>query len=114
MVWFHLKRRRAKEAKSKIVTWVKPKKHIYKRFIPPSYEQELHPKITSLNQENLKVEEYIREFEQLQMSIGLDKEPKLKIIRFIKGLCPSIANKVNLQPYLPFDDVCRLAIKVEK
>ena len=67
-----------------------------------------------LNQENLKVEEYIREFEQLQMTTGLDEEPELKITRFIKGLLPSIANKVDLQPYLSFDDVCHLAIKVEK
>jgi len=34
--------------------------------------------------------------------------------RFIKGLSPSIANKVDLQVCLPFDDVCHLAIKVEK
>jgi len=48
------------------------------------------------------------------MRIGLDEKPELKIIRFIKGLCPSIASKVELQPYLSFDDVCHLAIKVEK
>jgi len=52
--------------------------------------------ITSLNQENLKVEEYIREFEQLQMRVGLDEESKLKIVMFIKGLSPSIASQVEL------------------
>jgi len=34
-----------------------------KTFLPPSYKKELHLKITSLNQENLKVEENPREFE---------------------------------------------------
>jgi len=29
-------------------------------------------------------------------------------------LSPSITNKVDLQPYLSFDCVCHLAIKVEK
>ena len=48
------------------------------------------------------------------MRVGLDEEPELKIARFIKGLSPSIANKVDLRPYLSFDDVCHLAIKVEK
>ena len=70
--------------------------------------------ITSLNQENLKVEEYIREFEQLQIRVGLDEEPKLKIARFIKVLSLNIASKVELQPYLSFNDICHLAIKVQK
>jgi len=39
---------------------------------------------------------------------------KLKIARLIKGLFPSIANKVDLEPYLSFDDVCHLVVKVEK
>ena len=56
-----------------------------KRFLSSSYEQELYLKITSLNQENLKVEEYIREFKQLHKRVSLDEEPKLKIARFSKG-----------------------------
>ena len=64
-LWYeHLKKNRAREAKSKIKTWSKLKKHMEKRFLPP-YKQELYLEITSLNQGNLKVEEYIREFEQL-------------------------------------------------
>ena len=46
--------------------------------------------------------EYIREFEQLEMIIGLNKDNELTIARFIKGLSPSIGNKVELQPYLSF------------
>ena len=109
-----MKKSRAREAKSKIKTWSKLKKHIEKTFLPHSYKQELYLKITSLNLENLKVEEYIREFEQLQMTVGLDEEPELKMARFIKGLSPSIASKVELQPCISFDDVCHLGIKVEK
>jgi len=48
------------------------------------------------------------------MRVSLDEEPELKIARFIKGLSPTIANKVDLQPFLSFDDVCHLVIKVEK
>jgi len=48
------------------------------------------------------------------MRVSLDEELELKIARFIKGLCPGIAKKVDVQPYLSFDDVCHLAIKVGK
>ena len=85
-----------------------------KRFLPPSFKQELYLKITYLNSENLKVEEYIREHEQLQMRVGLDEEPELKIAILMKGLSSIIASKVDLQPYLSFEEVCHLTIKVEK
>jgi len=114
-LWYErLKKSRAREAKFKIKTWSKLKKHMDKRFLPPSYKQELYLKITSLNQENLKAEEYIREFKRLQMKVNLDEEPELKIARFIKGLSLSIVSKVELQPYLSFNNVHHLAIKVEK
>jgi len=102
------------KAKFKIKTWFKLKKHIEKRFLPPLYKQEVYLKITSLSQENLKVEESIREFGQLQMRVGLNEDVELKVVRFIRGLAPNIANKIDLQPYLFFDDVCHLSIKVKK
>jgi len=85
-----------------------------KKFLPPSYKQELYFKISTLSQENLWVEEYIREFEQHQMTVGLNDDNEHTIGRFIKGLSPSIAHKVELQPYLSFNDICHLAIKIEK
>jgi len=48
------------------------------------------------------------------MRVGLTEDSELTIARFIKGLSPSIAHKVELQPYLSFNDVCHLAIKIEK
>jgi len=112
--WYeHLKKSRVRKAKSKTKTWSKLKKYMDKRFLLLAYKQELYLKITSLNQENLKIEKYIKEFKQLQMRVGLDEEPELKIARFIKKLSSTIANKMDLLPYLSLDDVCPLAIKVE-
>jgi len=48
------------------------------------------------------------------MRVGLDEELELKIARFINELSLTIASNVELQPYLTFDDVCHLAIKIEK
>jgi len=60
------------------------------------------------------VEKYIHEFEQLQIRSGLEEEPNQIMARFLRGLDPSIAEKVDLQPYWSFEDVCKLATKVEK
>ena len=49
-LWYEtLKKNRARETKSKIKTWSKHKKHMEKRFLPPSYKQELYLKITTLS-----------------------------------------------------------------
>ena len=108
-MWYeNLKKKRARKANNK--TWSRLKRYIDKRFLLCSYKQELY----LISQENLKVKEYISEFEQLQLKVGLNKDDKLAIARFINRLSPSIANKVTLQLYLTFDDVCNLAIKVER
>ena len=36
------------------------------------------------------------------------------MVRFLNGLKPSIMEKVDIQHYWMFEDVCKLAIKVEK
>jgi len=65
-IWYkHLKNSMAREAKSKIKTLSMLKTHMEKIFLALSTKQELYLKITSISQENLKVEEYIKEFEQL-------------------------------------------------
>jgi len=59
-LWYEtLKKNRVRETKSKIKAWSKLKKHMKRRYLPPSYKQELYLKITTLSQENLKVDEYI-------------------------------------------------------
>ena len=68
-----MKKSWAREIKSKIKTWSKLKKHMKWRFLPLSYKQELYLRITYPSQANLKVEEYMWEFEQLQMRVGLIK-----------------------------------------
>ena len=102
------------EGKSKIKTWVKLKKHMDKRFLPATYKQELYLKVTSLQQGNMKVEEYIREFEQLQIIYNLREEPEQTIARFLMCLNPAILERVELQPFWTFEDACKLAVKVEK
>jgi len=67
-----------------------------KRFLPATYKQELYLKITSLQQGSIKVEEYIKELEQLQIRCSLREESKWTIVGFLKGLNPPILDKVGL------------------
>jgi len=46
-LWYeNLKRTRVLEGKSKIITWIKLKKHMDKRFLPTTYKQEHYWRVT--------------------------------------------------------------------
>ncbi|XP_074278613.1 uncharacterized protein LOC141602205 [Silene latifolia] len=114
-LWYeNLKKQRKRDKKSKIDTWEKLKKHLMRRFLPRDYEQENYLKLQSLSQENLSVAEYIKEFERMMIVCDLEEKEELRVARFIKGLIPSLASKVEVQIYNGFDDVCCLALKFEK
>ncbi|XP_074305943.1 uncharacterized protein LOC141641168 [Silene latifolia] len=114
-LWYeNLKKQRRREGKSKIETWNKLKKHLQKRFMPRDYEQEQYLKLTFLSQGNLSVTDYIKEFERLIMVCDLEEREEMQIARFIKGLSPSLAQRVEVQNFLDFNDVCKLALKFEK
>ncbi|XP_074314110.1 uncharacterized protein LOC141649315 [Silene latifolia] len=114
-LWYEsLKKQRKRDKKGKIDTWEKLKKHRMRRFLPRDYEQENYLKLQSLSQENLSVVEYIKEFERMTIVCDLEEKEVLRVARFIKGLTPSIAIRVEVQNYDGFDDVCHLALKFEK
>jgi len=102
----------SRKAKFKIKICSKLKKHVDKRFLCSLNNQKLYHD-TFLTEENLKVEECIREFKKLLMRVGLNEDSELTIARFIKGLSLNIANQVKLQPYLSFDNICNLIIKID-
>ncbi|XP_074265617.1 uncharacterized protein LOC141588060 [Silene latifolia] len=105
---------RRKEGKDKIESWIKLKKHLMRRFLPRDYEQDNYLKLQSLEQGSMSVTDYIKEFEKMSIVCDLEEKEKLRVARFIKGLTPAIATKVEIQNYDGFSDVCRLALKFEK
>ncbi|KAK9740732.1 hypothetical protein RND81_03G056500 [Saponaria officinalis] len=114
-LWYeNLKKQRKRDKKGKLDTWAKLKKHLMRRFLPKDFEQENYLKLQALTQDNMSVAEYIKEFEKMTIVCDLEEKEELKIARFIKGLIPSIANRVEVQIYNGFDEVCRLAQKFEK
>ena len=112
--WEHLKRKRAQERKHKIDSWDKMKRLLHKKFLPVNHRQDAFLEYHALKQGTLTVEEYILEFERLRMRCGTDEEEEQVIARFLGGLRSDIADAVQLTQYYSFDDVCRLASRVEK
>ncbi|PWA60613.1 reverse transcriptase domain-containing protein [Artemisia annua] len=112
--WEHLKRKRAQERKNKIDSWDKMKRLLQKKFLPVNHRQDAFLEYHALKQGTLTVAEYILEFERLRMRCGTDEEEERVIARFLGGLRSDIADTVQLTQYYSFDDVCRLASRVEK
>ena len=114
-LWFeNIKKQRAREGKRKINSWEKLKSLMNKRFLPESYKQDIYNRLYSLKQNNMSVGEYMREFEQLLLRGDIHEPQEQTVARFLNGLDPLIARKVELQTYFTLDDVFKLALKVEK
>ena len=60
------------------------------------------------------MEDYVAEFECLMMRCDIVEQEEQTIARFLGGLRYDICNVVQLQPYWTYNDVCKVALKVEK
>lgn len=114
-LWYeNLKGKRRRERKPKLESWESLKKRMKKRFLPSDYVQDMYLKLQAFKQNSLSVDEYINEFEWLNIMCDLEERTEHKIARFITGLERRIAKKVDLRPHWTFEEVCNMALKVEK
>ena len=112
--WENLIRQREQEGRSKIVTWDKMKRELKRKYLPDNYRQDIFLKIHNFRQKEMTVAEYTAEFDHLMLKGELTEPEKQTIVRYLGGLMYEISNVVQLQPYWIFNDVCKLALKVEK
>ena len=112
--WEHLKKQRVRDGKTKICTWEKMKKELRRKFLPDNYKQDVFLKFHNFKQGSLPVEDYMTEFENLMMRCEVVEPEEQTIARFLGGLKEEISDVVNLQPFWTYQDVCKLALKVEK
>ncbi|KAJ0522028.1 putative nucleotidyltransferase, Ribonuclease H [Helianthus annuus] len=112
--WEHLKRKRLQEGKSRVESWEKMKRLLHKKFLPVNHRQDAFLEYHGLKQGSLSVSDFILEFERLRMRCGADEDEEQVIARFLGSLRTDISEVIQLHPYYCFDDVCRLASKVEK
>ncbi|KAF8387579.1 hypothetical protein HHK36_026233 [Tetracentron sinense] len=112
--WEQLKIRMEQMRKAKITTWDKMKKELRKKNLPENYLQEWYVKMYNFQQGNKSVDEYTKEFDLLMIRCGVVEPEEQTIARYLGGLRKEIHDVVTLQPYWTYDDVYKLAIKVEK
>ena len=60
------------------------------------------------------MDDYTTAFDHLMMQGELVEPEEQSIARYIWGLRYDIANMLQLQTYLSMNDVCKLALKIEK
>ncbi|KAL2932191.1 Non-structural maintenance of chromosomes element 1-like protein, partial [Bienertia sinuspersici] len=105
---------RNRKNKPPINTWTDLKRKMRRAFLPADYEQEQYLKLQSLEQGNLSVHDYTKDFERLGLLCNMEEREQLTIARYIKGLNRYIANRVETCTYHNFTQVCNLARKIEK
>ncbi|XP_057247500.1 uncharacterized protein LOC130589887 [Beta vulgaris subsp. vulgaris] len=114
-LWYeNLKNKRRKDGKPSLHSWEKLKTRMKKRFLPSDFTQDMFRKLQVLQQNTLSVEEYVVEFEKINMLCDVDEKAEHKIARFIAGLDKKLAKKVDLQPYWSFEEVVQVAMRAEK
>ncbi|KAF7149734.1 hypothetical protein RHSIM_Rhsim02G0192700 [Rhododendron simsii] len=68
----------------------------------------------NVKQDDLSVEEYTMEFEHLMIKCDIVEQEEQIIARYLGGLRTQIVHVVQLHPYWTYNDVVKLAIKVER
>ena len=71
--WENLKKLRERDGKKKIEIWEKMKKELKRKHLPFNYCQGIYLKIQNFKQQNLSVEEYSAEFENLMIKGDLQE-----------------------------------------
>lgn len=113
-IWLDgVKKQREKEGKSKLATWEKLRKQLRKRFVSSTYKQNQYVKWSTFKQGNLSIEDFIKEFEKLSIVCEIDELEEQKLGRFLGGLNNEIREKVEIYPYLTFEEACKLALKID-
>ena len=105
---------RHKNREQPIDTWEEMKAIMRKRFIPSHYHRELYQWLQSLTQGSKSVEDYHKEMEIAMIKANVEEDREATMARFMNGLNREIANVVELQHYVEFEDMVHMAMKVEK
>nr|GEY79856.1 reverse transcriptase domain-containing protein [Tanacetum cinerariifolium] len=85
-----------------------------KKFLPNGYLQEAFIQLHDFAQRDLSVAYYTEEVDNLMLKCGIAEPDEKTIARYLCGLRKEIYDVVILQPFISYNDVYKLAAKVEK
>ncbi|KAL2900289.1 hypothetical protein RDABS01_025371 [Bienertia sinuspersici] len=114
-LWYeNLKKKRHKEGRERTITWRHFRKHMRKKFVSADYIQDLYIKMQSYEKGSNSVKTNVAEFQKLCMLCNLEENEEHKIARFLAGLNPDISEKVDVQLYWSFKELCKVALRMER
>ena len=96
-----------------IETWEEIKATMRRRFVLSHYYRDLYQKLQSLTRGYRSVGDYHKEMEIVMIRANVEEYREATMARFLNGLNRDIANVVELQHYVEFEDMVHMAIKVE-
>ncbi|VFQ98959.1 unnamed protein product [Cuscuta campestris] len=111
--WTNTCTKRIRSEKPPVSSWQKMRSLLKKKFLPTEYSRENFAKLQTLRQGTKSVEDYTREFEELLLRCDLQENEEQTFVRYLFGLNLQIANTVELQGYTTFEELTKLALKVE-
>jgi hypothetical protein len=80
-------------------TWDGLKIAMHQRFIPPSYQRDLHKKLQCLDQGDMFVQDYYAELQKGMIRARVHEETEDKICHFYGGLQTEIQDIVDYKEY---------------
>ncbi|XP_071909873.1 uncharacterized protein [Coffea arabica] len=115
MVWWdQIKKSRRRNGLPELVPWPELRAMMRTRFVPGHYTRDLYHRLQTLVQGNRSVDEYHKEMEILMLRADVQEDPEATMARFLSGLRPDIAERVELQHYMELHELVDKAIKVEQ
>nr|XP_027102839.1 uncharacterized protein LOC113724096 [Coffea arabica] len=112
--WDQIKKSRRRNGLPELIPWPELRAMMRTRFVPGHYTRDLYHRLQTLVQGNRSVDEYHKEMEILMLRADVQEDPEATMARFLSGLPPDIAERVELQHYMELHELVDKAIKVEQ
>ncbi|GJV45608.1 putative reverse transcriptase domain-containing protein [Tanacetum coccineum] len=90
------------------------KRELRKKFLPDGYLQDAFLQLHDFTQQKLSVAEYTEQFDHFMLRCGIVEPEEQTIARYLCGLRKEIYDMLTLQPFISYNDVFKLATKIEK
>ncbi|XP_021817152.1 uncharacterized protein LOC110759412 [Prunus avium] len=112
--WKRVEEQRARQGKQKINTWDRMKSKLRKQFLPADYTMELYERFHNLKQQDMSVEEYTSEFNNLSIRVGLNETNEQMTSRYLSGLNQTIRDEMGVVRLFNLEDARQYALMAER
>jgi hypothetical protein len=84
------------------------------KFVPPSYQHDLHNKLQCLDQGDMFIQDYYAELKKGMIRVGVHEETRDKFCHFCDGLRTKIQDIIDYKEYNIVNHLFQLTILAEK